>query len=126
LIQGEALDAKKAQRRKGIEDIVQSIIDSGVIDFPVGVRAKTIISLLIRDTSGELTHLDFTVSLGRILLADQPKLMMQSLINQAKQTDMVRALRVDVNNRFDKIESKLGQLDRIEATLAQLGHQVVQ
>lgn len=125
-LQGEALDAKKAQRRKEIEYIVQSIIDSGVIDFPVGVRAKTIISLLIRDTSGELTHLDFTVSLGRILLADQPKLMMQSLINQAKETDMVRALRVDVNKRFDKIESKLGQLDRIEATLAQLGHQVVQ
>merc|ERR1712062_207857 len=106
-LEGEALEKKKEERRKEIEHIIESIINSGIIDFPVGVRPRSIISLLARGKDGELSHEDFTISLGRLLLADNSKLMFLLLINQAKGTDLVR----DLMGTMHKMEAKLEQLD---------------
>merc|ERR1712187_75614 len=89
---GAELEIKKKEREQAVSEIIETIIDSGIVDFPAGVRAQTVISLLCRNNSGVLNHEDFTLSLGRILLADQPKLLFQLLTNQAKETDLLRDL----------------------------------
>jgi len=119
-LEGEALEAAKMKRSVGIERVVQTIIDSGIIDFPEGVQAKSIISLLTRNKSGELNQEDFTIMLGRLLLADQEKLLMQSLINQAKQTELVRDVIRDVSIVRQDVKAIDGRLDRMEAMLTRL------
>eukprot|EP00928_Gymnodinium_smaydae_P055455 TRINITY_DN38997_c0_g1_i1.p1 TRINITY_DN38997_c0_g1~~TRINITY_DN38997_c0_g1_i1.p1 ORF type:complete len:478 (-),score=114.99 TRINITY_DN38997_c0_g1_i1:197-1630(-) len=117
---GKEREQIKAQRIKEIEHVVQHIIDSNVIEFPQGVRAKTVISLLMRDEGGILNHEDFTISLGRLLLADQASLTLLHLVNQAKEHHLVREFRKEVNGRLKHIETKLSKLDRIEAMLASI------
>merc|ERR1712217_758975 len=89
-LEGDALEAKRKQRQEKTEEIVKRIIDSKIIDFPAAARPNVILSLLSRKPNGEVNHEDFTVSMGRLLMADERKLMFQLLINHAIGMDAVR------------------------------------
>merc|ERR1712217_58169 len=73
-------------------------------DFPAAARPNVILSLLSRKTNGEVNHEDFTVSMGRLLMADERKLMFQLLINHAIGMDSVREVMEKAKQMDDKLD----------------------
>merc|ERR1711920_883395 len=106
---GDALEveAKRLERREKVEEIIKHIIDSKIVDFPAAIRPSALLSLLSRKKDGEVNHEDFTVSLGRLLVADNKKLMFQILINHAIGMDLVRDLMTKTNEMDAKLDKIL-------------------
>merc|ERR1712217_254711 len=100
---GEALEAKKKERDQKVEEIIEQIIESNIIDLPAAARPSAVVSLLCRNPNGEINHEDFTVSLGRLLMADDRKLIFQVLLNHAIGMNLVR----DVMAKVEGMDAKL-------------------
>merc|ERR1712217_953021 len=111
-LEGDALEAKRKQRQEKTEKIVKRIIDSKIIDFPAAARPNVILSLLSRKPNGEVNHEDFTVSMGRLLMADERKLMFQLLINHAIGMDAVREVMEKAKQMDDKLDILLSGKQR--------------
>jgi len=103
---GDTLEAKRQDRREKVEEIVKQIIESNIIDFPTAARPSAVLSLLSRNTNGEINHEDFTVSMGRLLMADDRKLIFQVLINHAIGMNLMR----DVMAKVEQMDAKLDNM----------------
>lgn len=119
--EGRASYAGKLQeRRDGIMDVVQQIIDRGFIDFPQGLAPEDIVHLLDFDGNAELNHEEFLTGLSRLLLGNEFQLTCLTLTLMGKMRsenrELTKALDESVNERLDKIEDRVNEcLNKIEA-----------
>lgn len=116
----EETKAQKEQRRQATLDILSKIIESNEVRFPSGSTAEDVFALLDQEGDGHLTHEEFTIGIGRLLLGDhfQQMCMLQTSQGHLRQTanailEEVRTLRQEtqhLNNRIDGIESQIAKL----------------
>merc|ERR1719181_1135695 len=80
----EEFKAKHAERRAAVKEILEEIIkyDCDEVGLPPGTKADELRLLFDREGDGRVSHEDFTLGLGRILLASPFQQSMMSLINQ--------------------------------------------
>lgn len=108
-LQGQALEDKKHEKRQAILVILDNIISEGLLEFPPGTRAIDVFEMLDEEGRGELTHKDFVVGLGRILLGNQFQLSCLGIIETG------RARRMHRNEQKRKEVRDADMLKHIEA-----------
>mmetsp|Transcript_31014 Transcript_31014/g.59900 ORF Transcript_31014/g.59900 Transcript_31014/m.59900 type:complete len:157 (+) Transcript_31014:1-471(+) len=127
LLSEEERTVKQTERRAAVKGIVSDIIESGKVSFPPGTVPDEVRLLLDRNGDGRVSHEDFTLGFGRILLADPFQQSIMSFINQAmirrqvneiheKWEDLVK----HVNDNTDKYHSLGTTLEEMNQRLEKL------
>jgi len=99
LLNEDERNKKQTERRAAVRGIIADIIESDLVSFPPGTVPEEVRLLLDRNGDGRVSHEDFTVGFGRILLADPFQQSMMSFINQA----MIRRHVREIHERWDEL-----------------------
>mmetsp|Transcript_59148 Transcript_59148/g.108727 ORF Transcript_59148/g.108727 Transcript_59148/m.108727 type:complete len:153 (+) Transcript_59148:1-459(+) len=126
------------EKEMGLRILNDILVNHKVAGLPPGVTAMDIFDMLDEDGHGELSHEEFVVGFGRILLADSYEIACKQLINSgrlrrlaieseerhAARNAVVEKRAVAAEERLGKIEKQVAgtqeQLGRIEQQLAKL------
>jgi len=104
----EELRGKRSQRHDRVKAILQDIIDNGVVPLPPGVTPQDMIRMVDKDGDGDISHDEFVLNVGRVLLGDPEHVALWSLINQGTTRHEVR----EVGNLVERVEQRLEGIDR--------------
>jgi hypothetical protein len=118
----EERKVKHGERRNAVRAIITDIIDTNMVNFPPATVPEEVRMLLDKNGDGRVSHEDFTVGLGRILLGDKLQLSIMSFINQGMIRRHVKeihekweGLEEDVKrngSKYDELGGMLGELNQ--------------
>jgi len=129
LLSEEERKVKQTERRAAVKSIITEIIDSGMVSFPPGTDADEVRQLLDKNGDGRVSHEDFTLGFGRILLGDPLQKSIMSFINQGmirrhvkeiheKWDDLVENVKMN-GRKYDELGGVLGEMNQQLETLQQ-------
>jgi len=126
LLSEEERKVKQTERRSAVRGIIANIIDSQTVNFPPGTEPEEVRLLLDKNGDGRVSHEDFTLGFGRILLADPLQLSIMSFINQG----MIRRHVKEIHERWDELVNEVNdngrKYDELGRVLGELNQQLEQ
>jgi len=127
-LSGKEQEQKMKERQLGIEQVIGELIDSKTIRFPHGIKPEEVHMYLDKDGDGCVTHEEFVLGVGRILLADSFQLSSWSFVNQGVIRRRVKELQqkqlpdvqqsLDENRRLDELTNQ--RLEGIEKVMEEI------
>jgi voltage-gated sodium channel len=119
-LQGEARERKLQERASGLKEVLKMVINSGTVDFPAGVTAEDLLYIFDEQGDGQISHEEFTLSLGRLLLSDPFQARVISLLNQGLLKRQINETHVEVIERIGLLERVLQQDTQRIGTIEQM------
>merc|ERR1712008_97351 len=126
---------KHSERRTAVRAIISDIIESNQVNFPPATVPEEVRMLLDKNGDGRVSHEDFTLGLGRILLSDPLQLSIMSFINEGMIRRQVRevhekwaGLSEDVKangKKWDELGQSLGEMNQDLEKLQQALQEIV-
>merc|ERR1712129_166766 len=112
--------ARHTTRRAVVRQIITNIIEADMVSFPPGTEPEEVRQVLDRDGDGRVSHEEFTLGLGRILLADPLQQSIMTFINQG----MIRRSIIEIHENFealgDDIQSNGNKYDGLSKVIGEM------
>merc|ERR1719362_298692 len=112
LLSEEERAVKQDERRTAVSGIIGDIIKSCKVSFPPGTIPEEVRLLLDRNGDGRVSHEDFTLGFGRILLADPFQQSIMSFINQAMIRRHVNEIREEWDEKWEDLVEQASENSR--------------
>jgi len=112
------LREKRAERKLLILEVLDEIIKSETVKFPAGTSAHDLYDVIDDNGNGDISHEEFVLGMGQLLLADQFQLTCQQSISLAK----VRRMGQKAEQTFESFSEGMGDF---QADMQSFGQGVV-
>jgi len=120
LLSEEERKVKHGERRTAVRAIITDIIESNVVNFPPATVPEEVRMLLDKNGDGRVSHEDFTLGLGRILLADPLQLSIMSFINQGMMRRQVREVHEKWEGLSEDVKANGAKYDLLGEALGEM------
>lgn len=111
------LREKKTERKGLVLDVFRDIIATKTVNFPAGTSAEDLYDVIDESGDGDVSHEEFIVGMGQLLLADPFQLTCQQSVSLAKVRRMAQRSEEEFAYFSDEVNSFHGEMRKLSENI---------